>query len=51
MLEQIMKLGPEILPRYKDLSLTNPFYVVAILTSWAPQSREVYGDFIFHASV
>ena len=51
MLEAIMKMGAEILPRYKDLKLTNPFYVLAILTSWGPQSREVYGDFIFHAAM
>ena len=51
MLEAIMKMGAEIMPRYKDLKLTNPFYVLAILTSWGPQSREVYGDFIFHASM
>ena len=51
MLEAIMKMGAEILPKYKDLSLINPFYVIAILTSWGPQSREVYGDFIFHAAM
>ena len=36
MLEAIMKMGAEILPKYKDLSLINPFYVIAILTSWGP---------------
>ena len=51
MLEQIMKMGAEIMPRYKNLKLTNPWYVVAILTSWGPLSREVYGDFIFHAYI
>lgn len=51
MLEALLKMGAEILPRYRDLKLTNPWYVIAILTSWAPLSRECYGDFIFHGSV
>jgi hypothetical protein len=48
MLEAIMKFSAECFPRYKDLKLSNPWFVLAILTGWGPVSRQVYGDFIFH---
>ena len=50
-LEALMVLGADPMPRYKDLRLTYPSFVIAILTAWAPKSRECYGDFIFHGSI
>ena len=50
-LENLMKFSAECFPRYKNLKLSNPWYVIAILTGWGPVSRQVYGDFIFHGSV
>jgi hypothetical protein len=50
-LENLMKFSAECFPRYKNLKLSNPWYVIAILTGWSPISRQVFGDFIFHGSV
>ena len=51
MLEALMKFSAECLPRYKNLKLTNPWYVIAILTGWGPITQKIYGDFIFHGSI
>ena len=50
-LEALMKFSAECFPRYKDLKLSNPWFVLAILTGWGPVSQKVFGDFIFHGSI
>lgn len=45
-LEMILKFGPEYLPRYKDLKITNPWFIAAILLGWAPKAQIAFGSFI-----
>lgn len=45
-LETFLKAGPEYMPRYKDLSLKNPFFILAILIAWGPTAKEMFGSFI-----
>ena len=45
-LELILKFGPEYLPRYKDLKLTNPWYLLAMIVGWGPKAQICYGSFI-----
>lgn len=50
MLELItVRVPAECFPRYKNLSLIRPFFVLAIFTGWGPLTRNIFGDFIFHA--
>lgn len=41
--EFIMAPGAQYLPKYKKLSLLNPWFDLATLYDWAPISREVFG--------
>jgi len=44
-IEQLMpllKLGSEPLPKYEDLKLTNPWWMVFLLTSFLPQAKKHY---------
>lgn len=45
-LELIMKFGPDYTPRYKDLKLSNPWYVLAMIIGWGPKAQICYGSFI-----
>jgi hypothetical protein len=45
-LELILKFGPDYLPRYKDLSLTSPWFILAILVGWGPKAQMHFGSFI-----
>lgn len=45
-LESFLKVGPEYMPRYKDLKLTNPFFIAACLLGWGPTARLMFGSFI-----
>lgn len=53
MLEQMLKCSVELLPRYKDLRLTNIWFVLACISpnGWCPLGRAAYGDFIFHGAM
>lgn len=45
-LELTCKVNVEYLPRYKDLNLKNPWYILAMLMSWGPKGRQQFGSFI-----
>lgn len=49
LLQETMVLGGDFLPEYKNLKLTNIWFVIAILTCWGPWTRAIFGDFIFHS--
>ena len=51
MLESVMVFGGDFIPTYDRLSLTNIWFVIAILTCWGPWTRSIYGDFIFHGFI
>lgn len=51
LLEGIIVIGGDFLPTYERLKLTNIWFVVAILTTWGPTTRSIYGDFIFHGFI
>lgn len=52
MLEYLtVQCAGECFPRYKNLSLIRPFFVLAIFTGWGPLTRVMFGDFIFHATI
>ena len=51
MLEFVMVFGGDFIPTYDRLSLTNIWFVIAILTCWGPWTRSIYGDFIFHGFI
>ena len=38
----LMKLGSEPLPKYEDLKITNPWWMVFLLTSFLPQAKDHY---------
>ncbi len=48
LLEGTIVIGGDFLPTYERLKLTNIWFIVAILTTWAPTTRSIFGDFIFH---
>ena len=48
LLEGTIVIGGDFLPTYERLKLTNIWFVAAILTTWAPTTQSIYGDFIFH---
>ena len=48
-LSKTMVFGGDFIPEYENLSLTNIWFIIAILTCWGPWTREIYGDFIYHA--
>ena len=48
-LQKTMVLGGDFLPEYKNLSLGNIWFVIAILTCWGPWTRAIYGDFLYHS--
>ena len=48
MLEMLVVIGGDFLPSYKNLKLTNIWFIIAILLCWGPTTRSIYGDFIFH---
>ena len=50
-LESVMVFGGDFIPTYDRLSLTNIWFVIAILTCWGPWTRSIYGDFIFHGFI
>ena len=50
-LESVMVFGGDFIPTYDRLSLTNIWFVIAILTCWRPWTRSIYGDFIFHGFI
>lgn len=47
-LSKLIVLGGDFIPSYKNLSLTNIWFIIAILTCWGPWTRAIFGDFIFH---
>ena len=47
-LSQLIVLGGDFIPSYKNLKLTNIWFIIAILTCWGPWTRAIFGDFIFH---
>ena len=49
LLEMSVVIGGDFLPTYKNLKLTNIWFVIAILMCWGPTTRQIYGDFIFHS--
>lgn len=51
LLEGTIVIGGDFLPTYERLKLTNIWFVVAILTTWGPTTRSIYGDFIFHGFI
>lgn len=51
LLEWTVVIGGDFLPTYERLKLTNIWFVVAILTTWGPTTRSIYGDFIFHGFI
>lgn len=46
MLQEYLKAGPEYMPRYKDLKLTNIFFLAGLLLGWGPTGRLMFGSFI-----
>jgi len=48
LLEGTIVIGGDFLPTYERLKLTNILFIAAILTTWAPTTRSIFGDFIFH---
>lgn len=48
LLEGTIVIGGDFLPTYERLKLTNIWFIAAILTTWAPTTRSIFGDFIFH---
>lgn len=46
MLETFLKIGPEWYPKYKDLKITNPFFVYAMLISWGPRGQQMFGSHV-----
>ena len=48
LLEMLVVIGGDFLPSYKNLKLTNIWFIIAILMCWGPTTRSIYGDFIFH---
>ena len=53
MLEQMLKCSVELLPKYRDLKLTNIWFVLACISpnGWCELGRAAYGDFIFHGAL
>ena len=51
LLEATIVIGGDFLPAYERLNLTNIWFVAAILTTWGPTTRSIYGDFIFHGFI
>lgn len=51
LMEMLVVIGGDFLPAYKNLSLINIWFVVAILTCWGPTTRSIFGDFIFHGPI
>ena len=51
LLEATIVIGADFLPAYERLNLTNIWFVAAILTTWGPTTRSIYGDFIFHVFI
>lgn len=51
LMEMLVVIGGDFLPAYKNLSLINIWFVVAILTCWGPTTRSIFGDFIFHGFI
>lgn len=47
-LSTLIVLGGDFIPSYKNLKLTNIWFIIAILTCWGPWTRAIFGDFIFH---
>ena len=50
-LSMLIVLGGDFLPSYKNLKLTNIWFIIAILTCWGPWTRAIFGDFIFHGMI
>jgi len=50
-LSSLIVLGGDFLPSYKNLKLTNIWFIIAILTCWGPWTRAIFGDFIFHGMI
>ena len=50
-LQYTMVIGGDFIPEYEKLSLTNIWYIVAILKCWGPWTKAIFGDYIFHASI
>ena len=50
-LQYTMVLGGDFIPEYDRLSLTNIWFIIAILTCWGPWTKSIFGDFIFHALI
>ena len=48
MLESLLVMGTDIMPRWDKLNLKNVWYILAIMESWGPISTAMYGDYIFH---
>lgn len=46
-LELFLVFGLDYLPRWKRLSIINPFFVLAILDGWGPHGRMEYGSIIY----
>lgn len=46
MLEMFLKLNAEYLPRYKDLKITNPWFIIACFLGWGPKARQSFGSII-----
>ena len=51
MLSKTVVLGGDLIPSYENLSLLNPWYIIAILTCWGPLTQKIYGDFIYHGYI
>lgn len=47
-LQKVVVLGGDFIPSYDNLSLTNIWYIIAILSCWGPWTRAVFGDFLIH---
>lgn len=45
-LEMFLKLNAEYLPRYKDLKISNPWFIVACFLGWGPKGRMSFGSII-----
>lgn len=50
-LSKLIVLGGDFIPSYKNLKLTNIWFIIAILTCWGPWTRAIFGDFIFHGMI
>ena len=45
-LGSFLVLGPDYMPRYKNLKLTNYYFIIAILEGWALHGRREFGSLI-----